>query len=89
MFLFKNASVIIGAHGAAFSNIIFCKPNTTIIEIMPVNHYNKKCQMISKILKLRYFRIVTKKNDSDIYFRYKISLENKHLNLINKIINHN
>jgi hypothetical protein len=89
MFLFKNASVIIGAHGAAFSNIIFCKPNTTIIEIMPVNHYNKKCQRISKILKLRYFRIVTKKNDSDIYFRYKISLENKHLNLINKIINHN
>lgn len=89
IFLFKNASVIIGAHGAAFTNIIFCKPNTKIIEIMPVNHYNKKCERISKILKLKYFRIVTKKNDSDKQYPYKISLENKHLNLINKIINFN
>jgi len=86
IFLFENASVVIGAHGAAFTNIIFCKPRTKIIEIMPSNHYNKKCERISKILNLKYFRIVTKKNDTDRNYPYKIILEKKHLNLIAKII---
>ena len=26
--LFKNAKIIVGAHGAAFANLIFCMPNT-------------------------------------------------------------
>ena len=86
IFLFGNASIIIGAHGAAFTNIIFCKPNTKIIEIMPSNHYNKKCERLSKILKLKYFRIVTKKNDSNRNYPFRITLEKKHLDLIAKII---
>lgn len=31
--LFNNAKCIIGAHGTGFANLIFCKPNTHIIEI--------------------------------------------------------
>lgn len=31
--LFHNAKAIAGAHGTGFANLIFCKPNTTIIEI--------------------------------------------------------
>lgn len=31
--LFHNAKTIVGAHGTGFANLIFCKPNTTIIEI--------------------------------------------------------
>ena len=31
--LFKNASHIIGLHGAGFSNCIFCKPETLILEL--------------------------------------------------------
>lgn len=31
--LFSRASAVIGIHGAGFQNIMFCKPNTTIIEI--------------------------------------------------------
>jgi capsular polysaccharide biosynthesis protein len=86
IFLFVNASIIIGAHGAAFTNIIFCKPKTKIIEIMPSNHYNKKCERLCKILKLKYFRIVTKKNDTDRNYPYRITIEKKHLDLIAKII---
>lgn len=33
--LFYNATEIIGLHGAAFANIIFCKKNTKIIELRP------------------------------------------------------
>ncbi len=84
--VFKNASIIIGAHGASFTNIIFCKPGTKIIEIIPSDHPSKKCEAISKFLNLRYFRIKTKKNNSDINFPFKINLEIKHLKLIQKII---
>ncbi|HSW76613.1 MAG TPA: glycosyltransferase family 61 protein [Candidatus Saccharimonadales bacterium] len=31
--LFHNAEVVIGAHGTGLTNILFCKPNTKVIEI--------------------------------------------------------
>lgn len=57
VFLFNNAKIIVGPHGAAFSNIIFCKKKTKIIEIIPKDHQSKKCQRISKILKFKYIRV--------------------------------
>ncbi len=87
VYLFKKASVILGAHGAAFTNIIFCRPGTKIIEIIPANHPNRKCERVSKILKLKYFRIVTKPDDSNKNFPFRIHLEEKHLKMIDKAIN--
>lgn len=87
IYLFKNASIVLGAHGAAFTNIIFCRPKTKIIELITSDHPNRKCEMICKVLNLRYFRINTKVNNSDKNFPYKIVLEKKHLKLIDKIIN--
>ncbi len=85
--LFNNSGLIIGAHGAAFSNIIFCKPGTKIIEIIPADHPNRKCERISKILRLKYFRIKTKPNNSDKNYPFKIYLDARNLKLIEKIIN--
>ncbi len=85
--LFKNSSNIIGAHGAAFSNIIFCRPGTKIIELIPADHPNRKCERISKILKLRYFRIETIPDNSDLNYPFRINLNKKNLKLIEKIIN--
>ena len=84
--IYKKASIILGAHGASFTNIIFCKPGTKIIEIIPSDHPNKKCETISKFLNLKYFRIKTKQNNSDKNYPFKIYLEKKHLKLIKKII---
>ena len=84
--IYKKASIILGAHGASFTNIIFCKPGTKIIEIIPSDHPNKKCETISKFLNLKYYRIKTKKNNSDKNYPFKIYLEKKHLKLIKKII---
>ena len=84
--LFRNSHIILGAHGAAFANIIFCKPGTKIIEIIPKDHPNKKCARISKILKLRYFRIETEPDNSDVNYPHKIKLNKKNLEKINKII---
>tara|TARA_A100000164_G_scaffold236809_1_gene210304 strand:- start:28 stop:1125 length:1098 start_codon:yes stop_codon:yes gene_type:complete len=85
--LFRDSSIIIGAHGAAFSNIIFCKPGTKIIEIIPSDHPNRKCERISKILRLRYFRIITKPDNSDFNYPFRITINKKNLELIKKIIN--
>ena len=61
IFMFWNAKFIIGAHGAAFTNLIFCKPNTKIIEFKPFNHPGRNYEKISKINKLNYQKIISKK----------------------------
>ena len=33
--LFHNAEQIVGLHGAAFANTIFCKPKTKVVEMRP------------------------------------------------------
>lgn len=87
--LFNNSSIVIGAHGASLANIIFCKPGTKIIEIIPADHPNRKCQRISKILNLRYFRITTEPDNSDVNYPFKINLKQEHLDTIKKIISLN
>lgn len=36
--LFYNASEIIAPHGSALTNIMFCKPNTKLLELFPFNY---------------------------------------------------
>jgi capsular polysaccharide biosynthesis protein len=85
--LLNNSRIVIGAHGAALANIIFCKPNTRIVEIIPSNHPNRQTERISKILNLKYFRIKTKPTKFDVNYPFKIFLTEKDLNKIEKIIN--
>ena len=54
IYLFKNAKIIIGVHGAAFANLAFCSPNTKIIEIKPVYHPNFVSKTISNIKIFRH-----------------------------------
>ena len=74
--LFNNAKFIIGPHGAAFANLVFCKPKTNIIEIKPKkqpNNYKK----ISILNDLNYTQInlrISKpkySNEGDIYINPK------------------
>tara|TARA_B100000989_G_scaffold234643_1_gene181438 strand:- start:2400 stop:3497 length:1098 start_codon:yes stop_codon:yes gene_type:complete len=59
IYLFNNAKIIIGPHGAAFANLAFCKKDTKIIEIKPKNHPNFVDQHISKIKELDFNLIET------------------------------
>ena len=74
--MFNNAKFIIGPHGAAFANLVFCKPKTNIIEIKPKkqpNNYKK----ISILNDLNYaqinLRISRPKylNEGDMYINPK------------------
>ena len=60
IYLFQNAKMIIGAHGAAFANLIFCKPKTKILDIIPQNHPNTVDETIAKLKKLDFRFIRTK-----------------------------
>ena len=70
--LFYNAKQIVGAHGAAFANLVFCKKDTKIVEIKPTNRPNLVSKTISKTQNLNFNLIETdvlpenKKRDGDI-----------------------
>ena len=64
--LFNSANIIIGAHGAGLTNMIFSNPNTNIIEFQPENFLNNFFTRVSKINNLNYHKIVSKKLKLDI-----------------------
>ena len=37
--LFRSAAAVIGPHGAAFSNLVFCQPGTRVVEYIQVPHF--------------------------------------------------
>ena len=75
IYLFKNAKIIVGAHGAAFANLAFCSPGTQVIEIKPIHHPNYVSKTIGKINDLKVKIIETPK-----FKNYNISLNINELN---------
>ena len=59
--LFYNAENIIAAHGAALTNIMFCKPNTKLLELFPYKYQDWTFYTLSVYGKLNYFYIVGEK----------------------------
>jgi hypothetical protein len=52
--LFREASVVMAAHGAGLSHIIHCRPGTVVIELMPQG-VNRPCYShLSRLNRLRY-----------------------------------
>ena len=82
--LFNNAKEIIGLHGAAFANLIFCKPKTKIIEMRP-----DTAGVVIKTLAvnndLNYFDIISK--PKTINFNNQLGDIEINIDTIKKIIN--
>ena len=55
--IFNSAKIIVGNHGAGFTNLVFCKKNTRVVEFMDVNTA-KLFKKISKDLGLNYKSIL-------------------------------
>lgn len=53
--IFYNAKLIIGQHGAGLTNILWCRPNTCIIEI-DKNLGRSHFRNLSRYLNLRYYK---------------------------------
>jgi len=58
--LFSSASVVVGAHGAGLANIIFCKPGTTVIELVndTMQYQRKGYKRIASLCNLKYIKVV-------------------------------
>ncbi len=85
IYLFNNAKIIVGPHGAAFSNIVFSQPGLNLVELIPKEHLSLKCERMSKILNFNYKKITldtVKKNDTKLNGDIKIDLK-----YLNEIIN--
>lgn len=57
--LFSNAEYIIGAHGAGLANMVFCQPETKIIELMPHTLLRWCYRQIAMVADLPYQCVIT------------------------------
>lgn len=63
---FRNARVVLAAHGAGLTNIIFCRPGTTLIEIFPEGGvHGSAFTRIASQLDFDYFFVVGEKIDNE------------------------
>ena len=55
--LFGRAAVVVGVHGGALSNILFCPPGATLIELGVRSHIARHFEHAAAALSLRYVRV--------------------------------
>lgn len=65
MSIFNSAKIIVGNHGAGFTNLIFCKKKTKIIEFIDKNT-SKVIKKISNDMNLNYKSIIGKRINKDL-----------------------
>ena len=61
MELFSDAEVIVGLHGAGFTNLAFMQPGATVVELQPPNLDNGRVALfwnLASIMESRYVQIV-------------------------------
>jgi capsular polysaccharide biosynthesis protein len=56
--LFAQAKIIVAAHGSGLTNIIFCQPNTQIMELVSPNYIKHYFWVISQQLGLKHYYLV-------------------------------
>jgi capsular polysaccharide biosynthesis protein len=68
--LFSNAEIVIGAHGAGLTNIIFCKQNTKIVEVLNPAYGTAAYGQVALSLNLNYHYVCGESaNNENAYHR--------------------
>jgi len=86
IYLFNNAKIIAGVHGAGFSNLVFSKPSTQIIEIKTKNNPNKIYEKISNFANLNYKLLEVPLMDNQDKTQGDIFLDNSALERMSKYL---
>lgn len=88
-FLINNCDILIGTHGAGFTNIIFANPKMKFIEIFPDNYVNVNYWFYSNIKHITYYYYLAKSiiinKDSNIN-RMDLEINNNFLEKLNEIL---
>jgi capsular polysaccharide biosynthesis protein len=53
--LFRDASLIVGPHGAGMTNIVFCEPGTIVYELLSTHYRNACFCSLAHVCGLRYW----------------------------------
>ena len=76
--IFNSAKFIAGVHGASFTNTIFCRKNTKVLELIGYGAKNDTILNIAKKLNLNFYTLKSdKKVKKNNYFWKKIKYHNK------------
>ncbi len=60
--LFSNASIVLGVHGAGFSNIYFCPQNAKVFEFFTEHYHDSSFKVLTNALGLEYYYMIGKTN---------------------------
>jgi len=52
--IYKNASFIIGPHGASFTNVIWCEPGTHLLELFSTRYVPAHFRYLAQVMNMRY-----------------------------------
>jgi capsular polysaccharide biosynthesis protein len=55
---FSEASIVLGSAGSAFANLLFCRPSTQVLELLPTRHMYPYYFLLSNAAGLRYGNLV-------------------------------
>ena len=58
--IFAKARVIVAPHGSGLTNLVFCSPNTKIVELFSPNYVRTDYWMISQHLQLQHYYLIGK-----------------------------
>lgn len=62
--MFAEAKIIVGPHGAGFTNAVFCDPGTVLIEFMPTGRVVDCFERLARIGRLTYHSLVCAEVDT-------------------------
>ncbi len=82
MYLFNNAKVVVGSHGAGLSNIVFGMENMYILEFVPELNFNCCYWNLSNIMKQHHIVYPVKNYVGDGSFRVDIERLKKYMDNI-------
>jgi len=62
--VFAESEIVVGVHGAAFSNLVFCNPGATVLEVFGTQENQKGYWVMSHRMKLQYYYLMAQSVES-------------------------
>lgn len=68
--LFASASVVVAAHGAAATNLAFCRPGTRVLELFGPEYVNPCYRDLCVAAELRHAAVIGNGDDGQVYLKH-------------------
>lgn len=68
--LFASARIIVGPHGAGFTNLVFSQVGTALIEFMPETYFNPCFEILAGLMSLKYYRLPSRSLSLEVHDQY-------------------